>query len=715
MERIKSEFKYRIGCDVGGTFTDSILYEEESGRIFLVKIPTTLPPEVGVIDCIRQLLGESKVNPSEVGYVCHATTIGVNAIIGQEGLDLSKTALMTTAGFEDILAIGRQIRPELYNFFFEKPPPLIPKRLRFGVKERISHDGSVLEPLDRSSVQNTIKSITNSGVRSVAICTLFSFLNDVHEKQLAQMIKEIAPQLLLSVSSELLPEYREFERMSTTVINAVLLPLIGSYLSAFESGLRGLGISVEPQMMQIGGARGGTMGLANARKRPVSIVEGGPAAGAIASAFLSGLIGSMENIISFDMGGTTAKAALLEGRQPLVTTEYEVGGVVSSGRRLRGSGYPVKMPVVDLVEIGAGGGSVAWIDSGGGLRVGPQSVGANPGPASYGRGEQNQTITDAYLVLGVLDPEYFLGGQMSIHLDLAKRAIDEYVTKPLGVDTVEAAGMIAEIANLNMLQMLRIATVERGKDPRDFDIVAFGGAGPLVAGRMLEELELRRAIIPWAPGLFSAFGLMVANIGRDFVSSRIRKTNNFPFEEVNSRFEDLEQKGFAEMSQERVPESRIVLTRSLDMRFVGQSFELNIPCRSVKIDENVLEEIKNKFISEHRKIYGHAAEHEPIEIVNLRVSATGIVPPPRVPQIQHTGGIIHDAIRTQREIYFRKINERRFCSVYTRSKLLAGDEIEGPAVIEQPDSTTVVYPLQNARVDDYGLLRIEKAGAKKNN
>ncbi|MFI5419671.1 MAG: hydantoinase/oxoprolinase family protein [Nitrososphaerales archaeon] len=710
----KSGFKYRIGCDVGGTFTDSILYEEDSGKIFLVKIPSTLPPEVGVIECIRQLLSQSKVNPAEVGYVCHATTIAVNAIIGQEGLDLSKTALVTTSGFEDILAIGRQIRPELYNFFFEKPPPLIPKKLRFGVKERIAFDGAIIEQLDRQSVQNTIMAIQNSGIKSVAICTLFSFLNDSHEKELARMFREDAPDLLLSISSELLPEYREYERMSTTVINAVLLPLIGSYLTSFELGLRGLGITVEPQMMQIGGAHGGTMGLTSARKKPVSIVEGGPAAGAIASAFLTALVGSTENIVSFDMGGTTAKAALLEGGQPLVTTEYEVGGLVSSGRRLRGSGYPVKMPVVDLVEIGAGGGSIAWIDSGGGLRVGPQSVGANPGPASYGRGGTKPTITDAYLALGVLDPEYFLGGQMSVSLDLARRAVDEHIAKPLGVDTTEAAGMIAEIANLNMLRMLRIATIERGKDPRDFDMVAFGGAGPLVAGRLLEELELRSVFIPWSPGLFSAFGLMVANIGRDFVSSKMMKLDNFPFDEVNSRFENLEQKGLVEMSQERVPKSRIVLARSLDMRFVGQSYELNIPCRSGKIDQNVLQEIANNFISKHRKIYGHAAEGEPIEIINLRVSVTGIVPPPQVTKIQPSRENAREAIRTQREIYFRKINKQTLCPVYTRSKLLAGDQIVGPAVIEQPDSTTTVYPEQQAQVDEYGLLRIEKAGSKKN-
>jgi N-methylhydantoinase A len=704
-----SEFKYRVGCDVGGTFTDSVLYEEDTGKTVLVKIPTTIPPQIGVIECIKRLLDKSAIDPSEVGYVCHATTIGVNAIIGQEGLELSETALVTTAGFEDVIAIGRQIRPELYNFHFQRPPPLIPKRLRFGVTERIAFDGTVLEPLDQINAKKVATAIVQSGVKAVAICTLFSFLNDAHEKALAQTIKETAPQLLLSVSSDLLPEYREYERMSTTVINAVLLPLISAYLLAFESGLKKLGITVEPQMMQIGGAHGGTMGLANARKKPVGIVEGGPAAGAIASAFLAATVGSMDNIVSFDMGGTTAKAALLEGRQPFVTTEYEVGGTVNAGRRLRGSGYPVKMPVVDLVEIGVGGGSVASIDSGGGLRVGPQSVGANPGPASYGRGGTRPTITDAYLALGVLDPDYFLGGQMPIHLNLALKAIDDHIAKPLGVGTTEAAGMIAEIANLNMLRMLRIATVERGKDPRDFDIVAFGGAGPLVAGRMLEQLELRRAFIPWVPGLFSAYGLMVANIGRDFVSSRILRLENVSVDETNSRFETLERKAMEEMSEERVPKQRIVLTRSLDMRFVGQSFELNIPCSSLCFDKQMIEEINGKFMSEHRKIYGHAAEGEPIEIVNLRVSATGIVPPPRIAKVpRRTSGSSSDAIKTRRPITFREIDEKVLCSVYDRAGLCAGDEIKGPAVIEQSDSTTVLYRGQILTVDDYGLLEIRK-------
>ena len=705
-----SGFNYRIGCDVGGTFTDSILYEEKSGALFLVKIPTTIPPQVGVIDCVRRLLEKSNVDPKEVGYVCHATTIGVNAIIGQEGLDLSKTALLTTAGFEDVLAIGRQIRPELYNFFFEKPPSLIPKRLRFGIDERISYEGFELKPLDKGSAERAVASVIDSGVKSVAICTLFSYLNDFHEKEVANMLRRQAPSMLLSVSSELVPEYREYERMSTTVINAILLPLIDSYLSAFESGLRNLGITVEPQMMQIGGARGGTMGLSSAKKKPVSIVEGGPAAGAIASAFISSLDESMQNIVSFDMGGTTAKAALLEQRQPFVTTEYEVGGIVSSGRRLRGSGYPVKMPVVDLVEIGAGGGSVAWIDSGGGLRVGPQSVGSNPGPASYGKGGNRSTITDAYLALGILDPEFFLGGEMPIYLDLALRAIEEHIAKPLGVERIEAAGMISEIANLNMLRMLRIATVERGKDPRDFDIIAFGGAGPLVAGRMLEELELRRAFIPWAPGLFSAFGLMVANIGRDFVTTRITSVENMSFEEMDRKFADLESKAMKEMLMEKVPQEKIVLSRSLDMRFVGQSFEINIQCPRYDFDRALVEELKSKFVLEHRKVYGHAAEGEPMEIVNLRVSATGLVPPPRLMKaIDRKSGNQSDAIRTHRQIWFAKAKEKISCPVYSRAKLFAGDIIEGPAVIEQQDTTTVVYPGQWLIVDQYGLLRIEKA------
>ncbi len=705
-----SGFNYRIGCDVGGTFTDSILYEEKSGQIFLVKIPTTIPPQIGVIDCVRRLLEKSKVDPKEVGYVCHATTIGVNAIIGQEGLDLSRTALLTTSGFEDVLAIGRQIRPELYNFFFEKPPPLIPKRLRFGIRERISYEGAELEPLDKAATERALNSIIASGVKSVAICTLFSYLNDSHEKEIATLLRHLAPAMHLSVSSELVPEYREYERMSTTVINAILLPLIDSYLSAFESGLKDLGITVEPQMMQIGGARGGTMAVSSARKKPVSIVEGGPAAGAIASAFLSSLDDSMQNIVSFDMGGTTAKAALLEQRQPFVTTEYEVGGIVSSGRRLRGSGYPVKMPVVDLVEIGAGGGSVAWIDSGGGLRVGPQSVGSNPGPASYGKGGSKPTITDAYLALGILDPDFFLGGEMPIYLDLALRAIDEHVAKPLGVEPIEAAGMISEIANLNMLRMLRIATVERGKDPRDFDIVAFGGAGPLVAGRMLEELELRRAFIPWAPGLFSAFGLMVANIGRDFVATRIMRVENLSFEELNAKFENLENKAMMEMLLEKVPKEKIVLSRSLDMRFVGQSFEINIPCPGDNFNQVMIEELQSKFVLEHRKIYGHAAEGEPMELVNLRVSATGIVPPPHPVKVPRRKlGNESDAIRTRRKIWFIKAKEQELCAVYTRAKLFARDRIQGPAVIEQQDSTTVVYPGQALRVDDYGLLVMEKA------
>jgi len=409
------------------------------------------------------------------------------------------------------------------------------------------------------------------------------------------------------------------------------------------------------------------------------------------------------------MGGTTAKAALLENYQPMVTTEYEIGASVTAGRRLRGSGYPVKMPVVDLVEIGAGGGSVAWLDAAGGLRVGPSSMGASPGPSCYGKGGNKPTITDAYLTMGVIDPDYFLGGDVKIYPKLAEKAIREQIAEPLHVDVVQASGMIAEIANVNMARMLRIATVQRGRDPREFDLVAFGGAGPLVAGRLMEELEFRRVIVPWGPGLFTAYGLIVANVGRDYVKTKILKLGAMDLDTLNNTFKDLETRAVEDLTEESISRSRIVLERSVDMRYIGQSFELNIPFPNGEVGKSVIKKLEDLFVKKHEVVYGHSVVGEPMEIVNIRVSATGLVTSPEVRKLPKPSDGVERALKGRQPVYFRSIDKSLDSPIYLRSKLLPTDVLEGPAIIQQPDATTVVYPGQIAEVDEYGLLSVSVA------
>ena len=531
---------YRLGVDVGGTFTDAILLNESTGEVRTGKLPSTpSDPSDGFLRVVRRMLEEGEVPPETVRYVVHGTTVATNAII--EG-NLSKTAFITTDGFKDLLEIQTGIRPALYDLQFEKLKPLVPRYLSFGVPERLDFRGDVLMPLDEDATRRVAEQLRDEGVESVAVCLLHSYINPDHERRIGEILHDVLPGALRSLSSDVAPEFREYFRASTTVINAAIRPIVSRYLDSIQSRVRGSGVLGELLVMQSGG---GVLTFDAAIERPVFMVESGPAAGVIAASNLGKTLGH-DNVISFDMGGTTAKVGLIEDGIPRVTKEYEVGGTAATTEHgSRGSGYPIRTPVIDLVEIGAGGGSIAWIDSGGILRVGPHSAGADPGPICYGQGGTEPTITDANLVLGRISSEYFLGGEMRLDAEAARRAIEEKCADPLGMGVDEVALGIVEIANNAMVGALRRVSIQRGYDPRDFLLVAFGGAGPVHANRLAAELEMPTVLVPTSPGTTSAMGLLVTDIKHDYSMALIQRVDRVDPQEVGTHFQRMRSDGEA--------------------------------------------------------------------------------------------------------------------------------------------------------------------------
>ena len=572
-------FRYRLGVDIGGTFTDATLINEETGEIRVGKVPSTpQDPSHGFMEATHRILREAAVSPDEVGYVVHGTTVATNSII--EG-KVARTGFVTTDGFRDLLEIQRQIRPSLYDLQFEKPRPLTPRYLCFGVPERLDAQGNVLTPLDESAVRNVAEQLRQEDVESIAVCFLHSYINPNHEKRTGEILREILPDTIISLSSEVAPEFREYFRASTTVINASISPVVGRYLQSIEARLRAEGLEAELLVMQ---SSGGVFTFAAASEKPVFMVESGPAAGVIAATYLGTTLG-YPDVISFDMGGTTAKAGLIQNGTPRITKDYEVGAAAQTGvGASRGAGYPIRTPVIDLVEIGAGGGSIAWVDSGGVLRVGPQSAGADPGPVCYGTGGTEPTITDANLVLGRLNPSFFLGGEIELDVEAARRAIQEQCADPLNLDVVEAAHGIVEIANAAMVNALRLVSVQRGYDPRDFVLTAFGGAGPVHANRLAAEIDVPTTIIPMSPGTTSAMGLLVTDLKHDYSTTLIQHVDQLDTAAVEKTYQELEAQGGTSLEREEVRPEDISFLRQVDMRYVGQSYELTVPLPAEQLD-----------------------------------------------------------------------------------------------------------------------------------
>lgn len=690
--------RYRLGVDTGGTFTDSVLVDEVTGRIETAKVPSTpADPSRGFLNAVRRILGDSNVAPNQVTYLVHGTTVATNAII--EG-KVARTGFVTTAGFRDMLEIARQIRPSLYDLHFEKPRPIAPRYLCFGVTERLDARGNVLTALDEASVREAARALREERVEAVAICLLHSYANSDHEQRVSEILEEVCPGVLISVSSTLVPEFREYFRASTTVVNASIRPVVSRYLSAIEREVRGDGLDAELLVMQ---SNGGVYTFEVAAERPVFMVESGPAAGVIAAANIGAAVGH-PNVISLDMGGTTAKAALILDGTPRVTKDYEVGAQARSDMGAgRGSGYPIRTPVIDLVEIGAGGGSIAWVDSGGVLRVGPRSAGADPGPACYGQGGVEPTITDANLVLGRLNADYFLGGEIRLDQELATRAIRERCAAPLGLSVEEAAYGIVEIANAAMVNALRLVSVQRGYDPRDFVLVGFGGAGPVHANRLAHESEIPITVIPPSPGTASALGLLVTNLRHEYSVTLRRRADLMHATELEAAFRELEGQGRKALLRERVPGERIGFERSAEMRYVGQGYELSVGLLSHPIDAAEAAALVERFHEIHEQTYGHRAPNEPVEIVNLRVTAVGTITNPAAKELPR-GGDVSVAVKGSRPVYFAECGGFTQCPIYERSRLGAEDSVHGPAVIEEVDSTTVVHPGTTATVHRSGSL-----------
>jgi len=692
---------WRIGVDTGGTFTDGILLNEADGGILTTKILST-PDDPGraVLAAVDQLLARrASIDPSSLSLLVHGTTVATNAVLQNQR---APCALLTTSGFRDLLEIARQVREDAFDVFAEKPPPLVPRSFCFEVEERLNATGEVVVPLNGESVARAADAIALSGVRAVAVCLLHAYRNPVHEREVGKVLRERLPGVVVSLSSDVSPEFREFQRACTTIINASLIPEVGNYLRRLDGALEHRGVTCGRLIMQ---SNGGVSEFAESSERPVFLIESGPAAGVVGAAHFAKMLGEGD-IISFDMGGTTAKVGLVRGGVPHQVQEFEIG---LSTNRPRGwhsgaGGYPVLTPAVDMVEVGTGGGSIAWMDDGGKLRVGPRSAGANPGPACYGRGGVSPTITDADVLLGRINPDYFLGGKIRLDLSAAGRAIGSLGAQ-LGMGAVEtAAGMVA-IADAVMAQTLRIVSVQRGYEPKKLKLVPFGGAGPLHALAVAAEIGVETVLVPPRPGVASAFGLLVADLKHDFAHTLIVRIDAADEVHLEALFDELESKGRAILVREGISDSSMRFERMLDVRYVGQSYHLTIPLGSGRINRRMLDDARNRFDEAHFAAYGYSESMEACEVVNVRLSATGMV---RRPTLAEYGAAESaGARRGSRSVWFESGGFVE-SDVFDRELLWLGAEIVGPAVVEDRDSTTLVHPGWRCRVECYGVLAIER-------
>ncbi len=687
----------RVGIDVGGTFTDLVAMDARTGERIVIKCASTpRAPERGVLAAIDRL------PPCTIEYLAHSTTIATNALLGQMHLELPRIAFITTAGFRDVIEIGRQNRSEVYNLFVTRPKPLVAREDRLGVNERIDFNGNVLVALEQKEIDRIVGQLRERDVAAVAIGLLHSYVNDAHELRLQQAIESALPGVPVTRSSAIDPEYREYERFSTAVVNAALLPIIQRYVDRLSAALHERGIEAPLYVMQ---SNGGMASADRAAMRPASIIESGPASGVIGAADLARTVG-VARVLSFDMGGTTAKTGTIVDGIVQVATEFEAAGTTHSGRSVKGSGYPVRFPFVDLAEISAGGGTIAHVDdpsTGSGqaaLRVGPLSAGADPGPACYGRSDR-ATVTDANVVLGRLNREALVGGTFPIDAHRSYEAIRKLAER-IGLSTEETAAGIVRIVDAQMAKVLRIVTVERGLDPRDFTMVAFGGNGPLHGCALAEELGMRRVIIPEHPGVFSAHGLLVADLRASFVRPVLREASEAADDSLRETFEVLEREARDLLEQQGARDGSIAFRREYDMRYRGQSFELDVEhTPSARI-------AAERFHDKHKRRYGYAVPGEPVEIVNARLSATA--PAAR----EKASTALGRAATTQRDtpalVAERNVwieGEYVETQVYARETLPPNAAIDGPALIEQYDTCTYVAPGWSAKNDGTVLL-VEK-------
>jgi N-methylhydantoinase A len=695
---------YRLGIDIGGTFTDGVVIDEKTGEMSIEKVLTTpADPSEGFLLAAQGLVPQHRTEARVLRYIIHATTVATNAVLERRG---APAGLLVTEGFRDVLEIGRQVRHELYNLQTEKAPPLIAREHCYGIPERLDHLGHVTQELDEAAVANAVARLLADGIDSIAICFLHSYRNPGHEQRAGEIARAGHPAATISLSSEIAPEIREYWRASTTAINAYVAPLVRRYLDAVETRLSTAGFEPRVHVMQ---SSGGLMTAERARERPILMLESGPAAGVIAAAHFAQLEGS-SNAISFDMGGTTAKVGLILDGRPTVLTEFEAGAVAGSGTGLqRGSGYPVLSPVIDLVEVGAGGGSIAWVDTGGLLRVGPTSAGADPGPACYARGGKEPTVTDANLVLGRLNPDYFLGGRLKLSRDAAVSAIESRCAEPLGIDTLAAAQGVVEIANATMVQAMRLVSVQRGLDPREFVLVCTGGAGPVHADQLARKLGVPTVLVPPSPGVASAIGMLMTNLRHDFSATLLLDAETADVRQLRLVFEGFEDQARRALAGDGVSADQIRLERQFDMRYAGQTWTLPVPLPTGDITAAAIQTTRETFDNLHRRSYGYAVPDETVEIVNARLAATGLISRPQLREVPRGDTNPGRAQKAVRLVHFEDLGGVAKCPIYNRYELYVGNVVSGPAVVEEMDSSTLIGPGRRAEVRPYGVLLIGPA------
>ncbi|MEE2885764.1 MAG: hydantoinase/oxoprolinase family protein [Chloroflexota bacterium] len=690
---------FRAGADIGGTFTD-VVFLGDDGSVLVRKVAST-PNDYAkaVIDGLSQGIKDLELRPQDISEISHGFTVATNAILEGKG---ERTALITTEGFRDVLELARIRIPRLYDLYYQKPPPLVERRLRLEVGERMTFTGEILKPISKEDVDAVVTAIEGLGVKSVAVSLLHSYANPAHEEMIVDAIKSRLPDVSLSVSSELLPEMREYERTSTTVINAYVRPVVAEYLSNLSTELKTTGVSVPLTVMQ---SNGGLTPVESAIDKPMYCIESGPAAGVVGAYHLGKGLG-IENILTFDMGGTTAKASMIEDGQMLLAPEYEVGGGMSVGHRLlKGGGYILRVPSIDIAEVSAGGGSIAWVDKGGSLQSGPQSAGAVPGPVCYGRGGTEPTVTDANVVLGYLNPDYLLGGKFPIDSETAKKSLRDKIGVPLGMSDIEAANGVHLLVNSNMARALRAVSTERGRDPRKFTLIAFGGGGPIHAAGLAESLGITSIIIPPSPGVFSAFGLLFADLEHHFVQTHFKEFSQLDFDVANQILGKLKKQGEDLLYSEGFDLDQQQIITQLDMKYVGQTSELTVGMNQSMFSMETLEEIGFNYGIEHEKTYGYKAD-DPFQLVNIRVIARGISKDARVPDTISPIDVAGSHESTEREVYFGLTGEWIKTPVIGRPDIEGW--MEGPVVIEEYDSTTIVPPKWRVSLDSSVNITIEK-------
>ena len=687
--------RLRAGIDIGGTFTDLILINDLTGELTVGKVLTTpSDPARAVADVLAEALGRANADPAAVQHVIHGTTLVTNAIIERKG---ATTALLTTRGFRDAYEIAREHRYDLYDLFLDMPTPLVPRHLRLEVDERVYADGSVARAPDQKAVARLVAELRDKDIEAIAVCFIHSYANPAHERLVGDVIREVAPDIRVSLSSDVVPEIREYERTSTTVVNVYVQALVEDYLAALVKRLIELGVEGQLLLML---SSGGVSTVETASQFPLRLLESGPAGGALASAYF-GQLANVPDLLAFDMGGTTAKLCVIEDGRPLTSTEFEVD---RKYRFKAGSGLPVKTPVVELIEIGAGGGSIARVDSLGLLKVGPDSSGADPGPACYGRGGRQPTVTDADLLLGYLDPDFFLGGRLKLDRAAAEVAIAATVAEPLGMGALRAAWGIHQRVNESMASAARVHAIERGKDPRSLPLFAFGGAGPVHGFGVSRVLRSPRLIVPFGAGVTAAFGFLTAPLAFDFVRSYVVQLDQADWDHVNTLLEDMAAQGDAILSRSAVAPADRQVVRQADVRYALQGHEIRIDLPHGRLGPDSLDAIRDTFERVYRSLFGRTGPEVPLEAVSWRLIASGPVPGAKLSVSELSASA--SALKGERPAYFPEWEEQRHVPVYDRYLMAPGVALQGPAIIEERESTTVVGPGARVEVDDTRNLSI---------